>query len=263
MIDAVSTTPSHPASSTPDMATNPPVNPEPALSSTSKPVPVRKPRIKAKSRRPRRRVETSDPESDDGGASDDSLTSHSDEPSDDEEDEDAVEDAIDHPSPEPGKSFFADVSSTTPAAWAAEEVKEEVVEMSFEEFNRGERGKARGRGGAPVKKREYTEEETRRFEERKARLKEKQKAKRAELKEARKREKKLASGVAKDSADGVVEKPVNSVVKAPIEEKEQGNSESSVKLDKGKPKKGKTVSGHFDPADLSLPYPPPLRRPPP
>ena len=111
-------------------------------------------RVKAKSRaRPRRRVAASDVESEaDDAASDDSLTEHSSisELSDDEEDEDAVEDAVDHPSPDPDVTDtkiprFTDIFSNTPDIWADGKLdsldpKGEIVEMSFEEFNRGEKG---------------------------------------------------------------------------------------------------------------------------
>lgn len=176
----------------------------PSASDKPKTPPNGKSKVKFRAR-PRRRVANSDVESEaEDAASDDSLTEHSaSEQSDDEEDEDAVEDAVDNPSPDPGKPekpVFADASSTTPAAWAGEKVNaevkgEELVEMSFEEFNRGGRGRpvrGRGAGVAPVegrKKREYTEEETRKFEVMKAKKKEKQKARKAEMREAKRKEK--------------------------------------------------------------------------
>ena len=81
------------------------------------------------------------------------------------------------------------------------------MEMSFEEFNRGGRGRpvrgrGQGRGGVVVagevrekrEKREYTEAETRKYEAVKARRKEKVKARKAELRESKKKEREAAGG---------------------------------------------------------------------
>ena len=234
-------------------------------------------KVKSRARaRPRRRVANSDAESDDDDSigSDNSLTEHSaSELSDDEEDEDAVEDAIDDDlSAQPDKPVFADVSSTTPAAWAdekfgSEEIGREVVEMSFEEFNRGGRGlPVRGRGGAATgevrkkkeyteeetrttgevrKKREYTEEETRRFEEMKARRKEKQKARRAESKAAKKIEKQNGQpqGPSKSSIHYVLTVAANPPAPPPVDSIPKAEAtKGKVPKAKGKPRTDATVS---------------------
>ena len=207
-----------------------------------KPQPPLTPTQKVKSRpRPRRRIVTSDAESDDEVASITSVSDHSasEHSDDDSEDEDAVEDVVDLPSPEPEKPVFADAASITPAAWADETVKGEVAEMSFEEFNRGESGRGkgigrgRGKGGAVGQRREFTEEEKRRFEESKAKRKEKQKAKKAELKEAKKREGATASTTAPAESSSHTDK-------APLtSSKPDKVVESNRKPDKGKQPKAK------------------------
>lgn len=187
----------------------------------------------ARRARPRRRggAGESDGELDgDGAESDVSLTSASaseqSESEDDDEDEDDHEpapagvtkseaapsssSAIPPSTAAASAAVFEDVSSVTPAAWSGE--KGDVEEVSFEDFNRGvtgaargtakERGRGRSRGaavgGEARPKREYTEEETAKYEAMKAKRKEKIKAKKAELKEQKKKEKENAENAPND-----------------------------------------------------------------
>ena len=176
----------------------------------------------------RRRVATSDAgsasESETGAAEDaDSASSDSDQSADDASDDDEDDHSAKPTSSSPArptgdlpKPVFADVDSTTPAAWAeGSDAKGEAV--SFDDFKAEEstaagRGRGRGRGGAAERgrgrgaftangeRRELTEAEKEKLAAKRAKQKEKLKAKKAAKKEEAKAVKQATASTAPSSA---------------------------------------------------------------
>jgi hypothetical protein len=242
MTDASKTVPTTNEQST---TSSPAINDTKPKGSSAKGTTKAKAKGKARRARPRRRGADPDDDEDAESGSDNSLTSASD-ASDSEEEEDNDEPAS---KSVPGSSksgaarpsaVFADVSSTTPAAWA-DEKPGEAEEISFDDFNRGEstrgakRGRGRGRGGiigdaAPREKKVFTEEQTRKYEEKKAKLK----AKKLALREAKRREQEEA----KKSVARGGDEPSKEAVKGDAEAGAEGSAKATQSEQK-EPKKRK------------------------
>ncbi|WRT63176.1 uncharacterized protein IL334_000079 [Kwoniella shivajii] len=199
----------------PEPESKPNSNTNPSSKGKAKPKGLTKGKGKKAKARPRRRVAGSDADSDLGNqhSGDESLTDPSsfDSESESEEEDDVEEEGEGEGKKGGGKSgkkkpVFEDTNATTPAAWNDKDQQDSNgVEVSFDEFNRGEipskvKGKEKAKAKndttgttAPAPKREYTEEENKRFQEMKAKRKEKQKAKRAEIKENKRKERNSTS----------------------------------------------------------------------